>query len=547
MAIQSDGKIVLAGTTTTIDFEEHFAVARYNADGSLDNTFKLTGKTTVAFGSGFNYGKAVAIQNDGKILVAGYTDNGVSFDFAVARFNTDGTLDNTFDEDGKLTIDFGASMDAAYAITVQSDGKILLAGSSNFGALDDFAIVRLTATGSLDNSFNGTGKAITRIGTSNIVRSIVLQPDGKIVVSGTSYNSGNYDFALVRYNSDGTLDNTFDGDGKLTTDMGAEDFAWAVALQADGRIVVAGYSHNGMDNDFALARYTSAGTLDNTFDGDGKLTTDIASSEDQAYAVHVQNDGKIIAGGRAYDGSNYNVALVRYGADGSLDNSFDGNGKASIDLGGQEYGYAIALRGTTIYWAGSSDIGGTTDFAVVAVQNDAFPLPISLISFTASRQNSGAVTLNWQTLFEQNTSTFDVQRSSDGRQFTTIGSVKASGFSTSEKGYQYLDAQPLSPVGYYRLKTVDTDKKESYSPIVLMKASGFAKLEAYPNPATSSVQLQYMATGEDLRIYDVTGRVVKTMAVSQRGIVSTVVDIRELKKGVYLLRAGGKSIQLIKQ
>jgi uncharacterized delta-60 repeat protein len=321
VTVQSNGKILVAGEAWTVGSgNPEFALARYNTDGSLDTSFDGDGKVTTAIGASYNYGQDVAVQADGKILVAGFSwiSDG---DFALVRYNVNGSLDTSFDGDGKLTTAIGNGADYGYSLTVQADGKILVAGASLVFDYDDFALVRYNADGSLDTSFDVDGKLVTAIGSSDdIGRSVTMQADGKILVAGSSVISGHNNFALVRYNTDGSLDSGFDGDGKLTTAIGSgEDIAYSVAIQADGKILVVG-SSSGM---FALARYNTNGSLDTSFDGDGKLTTAIGYGSSGAQGVTVQADGKIVVAGWSSDGSKDDFALVRYNANGSLDTSFD--------------------------------------------------------------------------------------------------------------------------------------------------------------------------------------------------------------------------------
>jgi uncharacterized delta-60 repeat protein len=229
------------------------------AEGDLDTSFDSDGKVTTDIGGIDNRARSVAIQSDGKIVAAGYSNPGSNYDFTLARYNTDGTLDTNFDSDGKVTTAIGSGTDQAFSVAIQSDGKIVAAGYSNNGSNDDFALVRYNTDGSLDTSFDSDGKVTTAIGGSDDrAHSVAIQSDGKIVVAGHSDNGSNEDFALVRYNTDGTLDTSFDSDGKVTTAIGsASDFARSVAIQSDGKIVAAGRS-TGSNDDFALVRY--AGT-----------------------------------------------------------------------------------------------------------------------------------------------------------------------------------------------------------------------------------------------------------------------------------------------
>ena len=316
----------------------------FSQAGSPDNTFGTNGKVFTSFGTSTDASTAIAVQSDGKIVLGGYSFNGPNFDFALARYNINGTLDNTFDLDGKVTTGIGTSNDYILAISIQSDGKIVAAGYSNIGSPTDFALARYNSDGSLDNTFDGDGKLTTHINGNDFANAVSIQSDGKIVVTGRS----NTDFSLARYNTDGSLDNTFDGDGILTTRISTSgiDEAKAIAIQSDGKIVVAGetgFTFNAANDDFALARYNTDGSLDNTFDGDGKLTTSISPIYDAASSIAIQSDGKIIAAGTT-SGSNLNFALVRYNTDGSLDNTFDGDGKLTTDISGNDFANGMIIQ-----------------------------------------------------------------------------------------------------------------------------------------------------------------------------------------------------------
>ena len=322
------------------------ALARYNADGSLDTTFNGNGVVTTYFGGNSDYGMGVTLQPDGRILVggSGFNRNNGTNDFVLARYNSDGTLDTTFSANGKVMIDFSNTNDIGNSIKLQADGKILVAGTSGVVVAGgtsngNFALARFNADGTLDTSFDGDGKLITDFGGTENAMSVAVQSDGKILVAGSSTaTGGNSDFAVARYNIDGTLDTSFSGGGKLTTDFGGNDSVQSVVVQSDGKILVAGSSSMILDgttinSDFALARYNADGTLDTTFSGDGKLTTDFGGLPDSARIVTLQSDGKIIVGGtRGSGGKSSGFDLVRYNSDGSLDTSFHGEGRLSMDF-----------------------------------------------------------------------------------------------------------------------------------------------------------------------------------------------------------------------
>ena len=376
VAVQPDGKIVAVGYYRSgNDFD--FAIARYNSDGSLDTTFGAHGRRSADFFGFFDFGQAVAIQPDGKIVVAGFTSNGSNNDFALVRYHSNGSADTSFSADGKVTTDFGGffgTEDIANAVAVQPDGKIVVVGqSSQIGpaATFSFAVARYNSDGSPDAGFGGgDGELITGFPTAadDIGYAVAIQPDGKIVVAGSTETSGNPDFALLRVNSDGTADTTFNG--IVTTDFfaGSSDAAYAVALQPDGKIVLAGTSGPGW-SDFAVARYNSDGSPDTNFAGDGATTTDFNRSLDIGRAVAIQPDGRIIVAGSSqasFGGFPIDFAVARYTSNGWEDPIFDGDGRVTVSIGTDDYGYGVALQPDgKIVVAGSTNNGSSTDFGLV--------------------------------------------------------------------------------------------------------------------------------------------------------------------------------------
>jgi uncharacterized delta-60 repeat protein len=342
-----------------------YAVARYNSDGSLDTSFNGTGKVTTAIGSTFDYGQAVVMQSDGKIVVAGFSSNPSNDDFSAVRYNGNGSLDTSFNGTGKVITDFGGANDSGYSAAIQSDGKILVAGTTAI-TTNKFAVVRYNSNGSLDTSFNGSGKVSTVIGgNDDEALSVIVQTDGKILAAGFSFNGATYDFAVVRYNSNGSLDTSFNGTGKVTTSIGtSDDQGHSVAIQSDGKIVVAGFSDNGSNYDFAVVRYNSNGSLDTSFNGTGKVTTDLGNF-DAGYSVALQSDGKIVVGGYTDDTVEKDFAVVRYNSNGSLDTSFSGTGKVITDVDNQDVGYSMALQADGKIVVAGYTTNPNYDFAVL--------------------------------------------------------------------------------------------------------------------------------------------------------------------------------------
>jgi uncharacterized delta-60 repeat protein len=386
--LQADGKIIVVGSTNKAGTNQDFALARYQANGSLDAGFDVDGLVTTDISSNASEANGVAIQADGKIVAVGSTYKGVgNYDFALVRYNGDGSLDNTFGNAGKVTTDFFGSEDYGVSLVIQADGKIVVSGYANNGSNIDFALARYNPDGSLDKAFNG-GKVTTDFaGADDRGLQVSLQADGKIIVAGYARISNNTDFAVARYHSDGSLDSSFDTDGKQTTAVATgADIATAVAVQADGKIVLGGYTRNGGTLDFALVRYNTDGSLDTSFDSDGKQITDFESQDNLALALQLQADGKIIAIGRVDYQHNIDFALVRYNSDGSLDTSFDSDGKVSTDFFGypgsynfndyaidaiiQADGKIIAVGFVVVPQTDNSLLAGGTDFALARYNLD---------------------------------------------------------------------------------------------------------------------------------------------------------------------------------
>ncbi|MFT3746155.1 MAG: hypothetical protein QM785_17930 [Pyrinomonadaceae bacterium] len=327
VAIQADGKIVVAGRVNTLSspITNHSALARYTSTGTLDTSFGNNGTiVTEFFSPDSSEARGVAIQPDGKIITVGPASviNATNSSIGLARYTTTGSLDSTFGTNGKVTTALTGVPYAFFnSILIQPDGKIVTAGRSNPSTpgnfnfnLDDFALFRHLANGAVDTTFGTNGQAITNFNSGDEVTKIALQSDGKIVAGGYA-NYPADTFALARYTSSGVLDVSFGANGKTTTSFQADDEINAIAIQADGKIVAAGYTAGGSGantRDFALARYTSSGSLDTIFGSGGKLTTDFFGNFDQAEAIDIQPDGKIVAAGFASNAGTFVFALARF-------------------------------------------------------------------------------------------------------------------------------------------------------------------------------------------------------------------------------------------
>jgi uncharacterized delta-60 repeat protein len=331
MALQADGKIVLAGGRT---------LTRYNADGTIDAAFGNAGSVTVAFGGGgSDVVQAVAIQPDDLIVVAGFTNAAGHNDFVVARYTAGGLPDSSFGTGGFTRTDFSGTTDRALAVLIQPDGAIVLAGhagtSTPLGLDNDFAVARYTSGGALDGTFGTGGKVTTNIaGRTDLGAAAVLQSDGRIVVSGRVADGGgdNPDVGLVRYNVDGTRDASFGVQGIVRTLTGGWDEASGMALQPDGKIVVSMAAVVGTTFVIAAARFDDNGSPDLGFGAGGVASTLLSTQMDVARDVAIQADGKIVVVGQKSTNSLPDIAVLRYLPNGTLDSSFGNGGILIVDV-----------------------------------------------------------------------------------------------------------------------------------------------------------------------------------------------------------------------
>lgn len=488
-------------------------------DGSPDNSFGSSGKVSVAIGTVNQKGNAVAVQTDGKIIVVGSTGNGVNSDFAIIRLNANGTLDNTFDSDGKVTTDFAGwdannSNDYATSVAIQADGKILVAGygmflgTNGFSTVEEFALARYNPDGSLDTSFDTDGKVHTRFSntTSGNAYAVTIQPDGNILLAGFSQQSNTKNFAMVRYYSDGSLDASFGTDGLVFTQVGtptsglsAVDEAHSLTLQSDGKILLAGFATNGNKSDFALARYHPNGSLDTTFDTDGKQTTAIGTAGDNVNAIALQPDGKIVVAGSTEISTWKNFAIARYNPDGSLDPTFDADGKKTLYFNflPENTCYAqaalvqndgkILIAGSDFYWGGY-------DFAVARLNPD----------------GSNDTTFNFSGNNTTSLGTFDYARAMAIQNDGKIVLAGSKSFDSEFAVVRYNNTNPLA--------------SETF-------ASASNTLAVYPNPASEFFTIK-SSQNLEAAIYTLEGKQIKQFWLTPAEPQS----IHGLAAGIYLLK-----------
>ncbi|MCX5922125.1 MAG: delta-60 repeat domain-containing protein [Candidatus Dependentiae bacterium] len=382
VAVQPDGKIVIAGFAVNMGGDSLFALARYNTNGTLDTSFGVAGIARTSFGVGSNSSiSAVVLQPDGKIVAAGTANVSGTTYFGLARYNSNGTLDTSFNPSGTIpgtvTI-FIADVSEGQAVALQADGKIVVAGFTiTIPAVVSYgALARYNSDGTLDASFGIGGKITMLIDTGTRFFDVALQTDGKIVAAGFSVLAGVTYIALTRYNANGTLDTTSFGTGTgiVTTLIGTRAAASGIALQADGKIVVSGNATVTGIIQSALARYNSDGTLDTNFNPSGTplgtVTTPVGTTS-QATKIALQTDGKIVAAGQATITGITQFLLARYTSDGTLDATFSPSGMPAgiittifdTSTNGKAQSLAIQVDGKIVV-AGQTLIEGAYRFAI---------------------------------------------------------------------------------------------------------------------------------------------------------------------------------------
>jgi uncharacterized delta-60 repeat protein len=364
LVIQPDGRIVAVGSAAAgIKRIPALAVARYNPDGSLDTEFGFGGLVITQVSPTGSRATGVALQADGKIVVIGQASGPTtSLDFALLRYNMDGSLDTTFGSGGVARTDFGHATDIAKEVVIDDVGRILVVGGGTLGSVRTIEVARYNSDGSLDKSFATGGMLVTTLGTD--ARAVALQADGRIVIAGTAVAVGSpigdTNFVLLRLEQNGSLDASFGDGGVVTTDFEqGGDTVNSLMIQPDGRIVAAGTvtGKNNTEQQYGLARYHPDGTLDATFGDGGRVVTDLGSKSEWGAEGCLESDGRIVFIGTSRD----EFAMVRYTPDGILDPTFGTDGVVradfSTDTSPQTTDLALAVA---IQSDGKIVVGGTS-------------------------------------------------------------------------------------------------------------------------------------------------------------------------------------------
>jgi uncharacterized delta-60 repeat protein len=340
VAIDSQGRVVVAGYATLMITGRVMMVARYTSSGALDTTFGQGGVALADFTSSTSeQANGLAIDSNGRIVVAGSANvGGTSTQFALARFTTSGSLDTTFTSNGKVLTDFASSTSEAAADVVISGTKIVVAGAAVLSTTQ-FALARYNSDGSLDSSFSGDGKALGEfVGAAAGAWDLAIDSLGRVVAAGYAmFNANDRRFAIARYSSSGALDSGYSGDGLLIINFtsSSQELATSVAVDSSNRVIAGGYAgpFAGTGFQFAEVRTTANGALDSTFSGDGKDLIDVDTLSEHSNGMALTSSGKIILAGQSFDGSDTHICVVRSNSNGTLDTTFGTGGVAdTVDL-----------------------------------------------------------------------------------------------------------------------------------------------------------------------------------------------------------------------
>ncbi len=562
-ALQSGQRIVLGGSGGA-----GFLLARYLRDGQLDSSFGINGKVDADLGM-YDEISSIAIQNDDKIVAAGYEytdffydefgDAHYNMNFALARFLPNGIIDSSFGTNGKVITDFG-QYEWGYSVLIQPDGKIVMGGTiappPPYEPIENFLVVRYLPDGNIDQSFGDQGKVITDVYSKDILRTLELQKDGKIVAAGSTNKVGTSNsgkFALTRYLPDGSLDVSFGNGGIVIDDFGKNDEEIRdLAIQPDDKIVATGFANANLgffNMTMALSIFNADGSLDTLFGTSGKVTIKFTEGISRAESVTLQPNGKIVVAGEVFISDYQNFALTRVDANGNTDAAFGTNGKVTTDFGGDDYSRSCLLQndGKIVLAGNSFDLNTQINhFALARYIGE--PTQSHLITKINSYLRNNV--LAWYSTNNRNVNYYSVQRSTNGSSFTEEKRVQPQSIRaiSEEKALSYALAQAKAG-SYYRVAAIMNDGSIIYSDVIAYNSSHSA-FTIYPNPVKDVLHVSGLtAAGKTaLLIINAQGNIIKKTTVQNN---SYDFNVSQLKQGTYYLRVetskGNNSFQFIKE
>lgn len=543
MAIQPDGKIIAAGFAFRSQ-KRGLILSRFLNNGAPDLTFGNQGFIHMEIGTQDD-ANAIKVEPDGKILVIGNTFNSSSQASPyIARFNGNGTPDNTFGTNGVVVTHSGSGLNAR-AVVVMPDGKILL-GINQFGTV---RILRLFPDGTADIGFGTNGEVTPGFGMDNqFLETIRLQPDGKILVGGTARQGMNSFFAVARLMPDGVADLSFNATGVRTVaPYGTTNNGLFMSLQSDGKIVIGGSSSVPGGNHFSVARLLADGTTDTGFGDNGANYIALGTFSQAAKSI-VMSDGRIVLAGLSFGGGKMGLAMACFNSDGSIYTGFGTNGGYTNYNDGEFKAIAEQPVTNKILAAGRITQNTVGDLMISRFSYTSMALPITWGSFTTQKQ-SRSVALSWSTVQELNARDFVLQHKAANGSWNNMSVVPAAGNSAIARSYSYLHTTPVSGINYYRIMQRDLDGRYTFSGIrtVVYSNQPSGKLLVMEN-IVSNGQLRVQVNKENrmavsrLRLVNTNGQVV--MDRSPSGSLD-VLPVGMLSSGVYYLQYENEVIKIV--
>ncbi|MEP6466856.1 MAG: T9SS type A sorting domain-containing protein [Parafilimonas sp.] len=532
-ASQSDGSIIAAGGVSFVNSStDDFFAIKYSSNGTLDSSF---GKKGLGVIKGLGEAQTAKVQPDNKIIIAGYNSDFFGpYYITVGRLNADGSVDSAFGTNGTITTNAGEN---CHDIAIQPDGKILITGGTGIA----FITLRYMADGTPDKSFGNNGSVVTVFdnGSPKLANANIVQPDGKIVVAG----GDNQKIMLARYNPDGSLDETFGKNGEVIsniTNINPLNKAYDMAIQPDGKLVLTGTTGNEFGNvNTIILRYMTDGSFDTTF-GDKGITIRALKYNSFASSIALQKDNKIlISGYDITDGVNAHFLVERYNTEGSIDTSFGDSGYqvTAMDQSDGTSGLIIQNDSKIVLAGFAYSIqSGPSEYEVALARynNDETTKKQIIISkIRRWLQHRNGIVWDGNSII----SNYVVQRSYDGIHFNSITRINAGNTSN----YSYADPSPLSGNNYYRLQTTSVNGAVNYSNIISVTADEDA-IKISPNPAKNNLQIQGLSStqnlpagrqGVKLTVLDFSGNI-KLQAVANAALYN--LNIASLTTGNYLLK-----------
>lgn len=476
--------------------------------GSLDLTFGNGGLVVTKIGSEYDGISSIALQNDLKIVAGGHASDSGNYNFAVTLYYPNGNIDTSFGENGIVTIEFDTENDVGRSLVVQADNKILISGYANKGSIYDFAITRLNDNGSIDSTFGIDGKVITTFGCFAVINSSVLGNDGKLVVAGgvgdLPISPANHDIAVCRYNIDGSLDTTFGVNGIVITSLYNDDIAMAVKILNNGNIIVAGHTYIGLNRAYLVIRYLPNGSLDTSFGNEGKVITQIGT-DGCPFSLEIQPDEKIVLAGMSTTESESFFTLVRYNSNGSLDSSFGEGGIVRTALeSNKNFGRSILVQqDQKIVVGGNTKSFNThTDIVLIRYNSDG--------SIDSTFGINGFVIAN----------------------YNNENSFAASIISQEGKILVGGSAFPSNTQSSFLLMRYNSET----NPGIANNTDEGPSVIVYPNPTSNEITIQRMNNNKGLNcdVYDIRGKWRKAFAIEPNK-QKHIFDASSLENGLYFL------------